>query len=268
MKILGIYDKSSKINCHGKNIFEATSRYLNKFPHEYRVCYDYNMRDLELYRVDEIIDDSRIATYVPDTNVIIFEKTYPLGHEMFHVASEDRLHNKTAMSNKLGVEDGIVEGMTEYFHMKAYYLPEATTYFFHVFCVMMLEDIPNIFKSYFVPTDDTFFTKITDPKLMYSLLYALDVYNDNYGKYEDSIIAGKRDKDLKLIVEESVNEVIDNLITIKLSLCNDSKELNKYGDKFMDLLTSGKLAKTMTIDYPNYINYANNEIKKRIRKKM
>lgn len=267
MEILEIYDKNSKLNCHGKNIFEVTSSFLDRFPSEYRTCYDYNIRDIELYKVDEIIDDGRVATYIPDTNTIVFEKNYTLGHEMFHVASEDRFHNKTAMSNKLGVEDGIVEGITEYFHMKAYNLPEATTYFFHVFCVMMLEDIPNIFRSYFIPTDDTFFTKITDKKYMYNLLYALDVYDDYYDKYENSILLNNKDKYYGLMVEKSIRETIKHLITIELSLYKDDVELNKYGDKFIDLISSGKTAKTLSFLYPNYMNYVNKEIKTRIRKK-
>lgn len=266
MKILEIHDKNSIIKCHGKNIFEATSNLLDQFPAEYRVCYDYNVSTLELFKVDDLQAKQAVARYVPNTNVIIYEKEYPLGHEMFHVASEDRLNHRTAMDNKLGVDDGIVEGMTEYFHMKAYDLKEPTTYFFHVFCVMMLEDIPNIFKSYFVPSDNTFYSKITDPKYMYSLLYALDTYNENYDKYEESIISNNRDKECGLLVQRSIRETIDDLITIKLALSNDMKELNNYGDKFMDLIGSGNLARTLKLIYPNYLDYANEEIKKRVRK--
>ena len=268
MEIQGIYNKNDDIKCHGKNIFEATSKYLDRFPLEYRACYDYNIRDIELYKVDIIVDDFGVATYVPDTNVIIFEKSYTLGHELFHVASEDRCHNTTAMANKLGVEDGFVEGITEYFHMKAYDLSDPTTYYFHTFCVMMLEDIPDIFRSYFIPTDNTFFTKITDPKLVYSFLYALDVYHDNYSKYEDSILAGNRNKDYGALVEKSFMDVVHYLISIELSLYHDQVELDKYGDKFMDLLSSGLLAKTMSLLYPGYKKYAEKEVNIRIRKKV
>ena len=69
MEILKIYDKYSDLNCHGKNIFETTSSYLDRFPSEYRICYDYNTKDINLFKVDD-----NAATYVPDTNAIIFVK--------------------------------------------------------------------------------------------------------------------------------------------------------------------------------------------------
>lgn len=267
MEILGIYDNKSELKCHGKEIFQTTSQFLDHFPSEYRTCYDRNIKDIDLFKVDEIIDDGTVATYVPDTNIIIFTKQYTLGHELFHVASEDRLHNRTALANKLGVEDGLVEGMTEYFHMKAYDLSEPTTYFFHVFCVMMLEDIPDIFKSYFIPTDDTFFTGITEKKHIYSLLYSIDTYNDYYDKYEASLFSNKPDKEYGDIVERSICDTIRHLITIELSICKNKPELNAYADKFIDLISSGKIAHDLKILYPTYMNYVHKEIKTRIRKK-
>lgn len=268
MEIQGIYNRNDDIKCHGKNIFDVTSKYLDRFPLEYRACYDYNIRDIELYKVDVLLGTDSLATYVPDTNVIIFSKNYTLGHELFHVASEDRCHNRAALANKLGVEEGIVEGMTEYFHMKAYDLPTPATYSFHAFCIMMIEDIPNIFKSYFIPTDDTFFTKITDSKLMLSLCYALDVFDDHFVAAEENAITGKKDKDVSLLVQSGIEDAMKHLISIELSLCNDQVELDKYGDKFMDLLGTGTIAKDLKLVYPGYKKYAEKEVNIRIRKKV
>lgn len=266
MKIIDIYDRTSDLKCHGKNIFEVTDKYLDmNFPSLYRVNYDINLADLRLFLVDEFTDDSAVARYIDKTNTIVFTKKYALGHEMFHVTGMDKKNNKSSLNNRLGIQEAMEEGMTEYLHMKAYGLSDATTYFFEVFCVMMLDSIPELFKPYFMPAESDFCKLFPQEKDAYSLLYSLDTYYQKHSLYVDMIIDNKKDMHTKVLIERAVMETLDNLINIELSFNKSIKELNMYGDKFLDLLKSSNLRRALSVIYPNYMEYAEEQIKKKIR---
>ena len=63
----------------------------------------------------------------------------------------------------------------------------------------------------------------------------------------------------------AIRHTIDSLISIKLSLESNDKELNTYGDKFIDLINSSLPGKIPLEFYPKYKEYAEKQIKKRIR---
>ena len=71
----------------------------------------------------------------------------------------------------------------------------------------------------------------------------------------------------KVETRRAIRHVIDNLISIELSLESDKKKINEYGDKFMDLISSDFVGDVVPLFYSNYITYADKEIKKRIRSK-
>ena len=216
MKVIEIYDKNSNILDHGKNIFKTLDKYMDKFPSDYRKCYDENAEKLKLLKVDRIADGVQVGTYNPDANVILFQKSYALGHELIHMATNDRNNWQFAFESRLNVENGMIEGMTEYHHMKAFGLKLPGSYSFEVFAVTMLEDIPNIFESFFIPREDGFIDICSDIKVAYSLLFSVDNYNQMaldtlsniHNKKEETInsVEGRR----------CVKHVIDSLIGIEL----------------------------------------------------
>ena len=156
-------------------------------------------------------------------NTIVFSKNYSLGHELMHLASSDREHQQLAFESGLCIENGLIEGMTEYHHMMAYSLCEPEGYCFEVFSVMMLEDIPNIFESFFVPKERGIFSVFPDRRTVYGLLYSIDEYNQLMTSYMSSLCAGENPTLNKSETIMVVRHVIDNLISIKLSICNDKK---------------------------------------------
>ena len=69
------------------------------------------------------------------------------------------------------------------------------------------------------------------------------------------------------LLRDAIRDTIDNLITIELSLESDSRELQIYSEKFMDLISSKNVMEDLEIFDPKYRVYADKEIKRRIRKK-
>ena len=265
MRVYEVYDKNSKILDHGKNVFKTTEAYLAKFPECYSECCNRNLETLELIKVDRLPDNSNDGVYNQWANKIVFSKNSSLGHELFHVASTDSVNERAAFESYLGIEDGLIEGMTEYHHIMAYDLPEPGVYSFEVFSVMMLEDIPNIFKSYFIPDEKGLFEVISDKKALYGLLWSTNIYNQMTVEYLSQIYASEEGKIDRNRLRMTIRDVIDNLISIELSRGLSKKELNSYGDKFMDLLSSTFVSDIVPYFYPNYVNYADKQIKKRIR---
>lgn len=266
MKVLDIYDSKSNLKCYGKNVFTTTKDYLKQFPIEYSNCFNNNLKSLELIKVDKI-DGVMTARYNTVENIIEFTSEYALGHEIFHMASNDIINNKYAFSSKMNIEAGLIEGMTEYCCMKAYDLKHPNSYTFEVFNVMMLEDIPNIFKPYFIPNNRELINIFPSRKDIYSLLYSLDAYNRIMTDYLASIYT---DEDILIDINEfieSIKYTINSLISIELSIEKDSIRLKQYRDKFMDLISSNWVSDTITELYPNYLDFTSKLLNKRIKQK-
>ncbi len=268
MKIINMYDQYSDIRCRGKNVFKTMRTFLAKYPEEYSECYYYNLDYLKLFKVDKMVDEAMAGEYDTSANVIFFKDNEALGHEFFHMASNNIVDGQYAIESNIGIEYGLIEGMTEYLYNKAYGLPNPTAYSFEVFVVKMLEDIPRLFEPYFIPNHDNFISLFPNEKDIYSLLYSLNVYSDAYYEYiASSYSTDNKSVDLGKIIE-NIEDTIDNLISIELSMHGNSiAKLSIYGDKFMDLIGSDNLKNKFKDVYPNYIKYAEKQIKRRIRER-
>ena len=66
------------------------------------------------------------------------------------------------------------------------------------------------------------------------------------------------------LIGDSVKSTIDSLIDIELSFDKSRYERKLYGDKFMDLISNVDLEMLVSDVCPDYLDYANHEIKKRI----
>ena len=111
---------------------------------------------------------------------------------------------------------------------------------------MMLESIPDIFKSFFIPEEKGIFKVCPSKKYMYGLLYSLDKYDELMLDYLSQSYV---DKDNILIdlteARMAIRHVIDNLIGIELTMENDDSKLEQYADKFMDLISSNLICDIM-----------------------
>lgn len=232
-----------------------------KFPNEYRNIYDENLKTLEIHRVDEMFEVNDSAEYYPIGNVMIFKSFAGIPHEMMHMASSDRVNSKSAFLRE-GIyslyENGLVEGMTEYLSCIAKG-GEPDTYFFEYFSVEMLSSIDGIFKPYFIPSYDGFVSLFPNKKNICSLMYSFDFYHDGISKIDDNT----SDRVISMI-EGSVKSTIDSLIDIELSFDKSRYERKLYGEKFMDLISNIDLKMLVSDVCPDYLDYANHEIKKRI----
>ena len=267
MKVIKVYDKNSDIRCYGKNVFKATENLLAQFPEEYSNCYYHNLDTLELIQVDKFMEKSLSGFYNPQANTIHFKDKSSLGHELFHMSSNDLLGGNYAFASKMGIEDGLIEGMTEYFNMKAYELNGPTAYPLEVFCVTMLEDIPGIFKPYFVPSNKDFIKLFPNRRDIYSLFYSLDVYNEMYMDFLETAFSNDENTVDMNLVRNTIKDVFNSLVEIELSLEKDPRELRKYDYKFMEYIGSNKLAILEQELYPKYYEYADKLIDKKIRKR-
>ena len=267
MKVIDIYDKNDNIESYNKDVFKTMNDFLLKYPEEYRKNYYHNLETLRLFKVDTLPDGVMTGMYNSKANVVFYSNNNALGHEFFHIASNDLINKKYSIESDIGIEYGLIEGITEYLNVKAYGLSKPDSYGFHVFCVMMMENIKDFFKPYFMANHNEFIKLFPNPKDVYSLMYSLNVYSDNIYDYLSSIY---NDEDNSLVdistIKDAVNSTIDNLISIELSIDGSDKyRLNKYADKFMDLIGSKYLKSNFDDVYHDYIKYAENQIKKRIR---
>ncbi len=268
MKVIKVYDKNSDIRSYNKNIFRATEALLAKFPKEYSNCYYHNLESLELIQVDRFEEASLSGYYSDEANKIFFKNKSAMGHELFHMASNDLVTGEFAFSSKMGIEVGLIEGMTEYFNMKAYGLERPTAYPLEVCCVTMLEDIPNIFKSYFIPNHKEFISLFPNRRDIYSLFYSLNVYNEMYADYMEAFCSGKEWNVDMNSLRNVIKDVFNSLVSIELSIEKDPSMLRKYGFKFMEYMGSDRLMVLAEDLYPKYYEYADKLIDKKIRKRI
>ncbi len=255
MKVLGVYDKDNEIRCFNKSAFFVMKKFFDKHP-EYGYCYFKNLETLKLIKVDEFNDDKQDGQYNGLGNAIIFSRNNTLGRELFHVASYDKNCNIFAIDSHLGIEAGLIAGMTEYLIIKVYELSKAHEYPFEAFCIKMLDDIPGLFKPYFIPNHEEFINLFPNKRSIYSLMYALNAYHEN---------TAISNFDLHK-TDEAIKGVIDSLISIEISKENNKSNLIKYSEKFMDEITSQEIKDFMSEINPKYSHYANRQINIRIRR--
>lgn len=263
MKVLDVYSKEDLdlFTDKGQSVESMMNNFFLNFPSSYRENYDKNIETLEIYRVDEMIDPSASAEYIPVSNVLMFKSFAVIPHEFMHMASCNRKENKTAflhagMSSLF--EMALYEGMTEYLSCIAKDgLPN--TYFFEHFVVSMLSDIDGIFEPYFIPSYNKFISLFPNKRDIISLMYALENYQNRINILTDD------SSELEIaMVDDCVKSVIDNLIDIELSFNKNKLERKIYADKFMGLIANPDLKSFVSDVSPEYLDYAYHEVKKRI----
>ena len=131
----------------------------------------------------------------------------------------------------------------------------------------MLENIPDLFRPYFIPNHKDFINLFSSRKDIYSLLYSLNTYNELSLDFlattytQEAILI-----DMDILIN-SIRDTFNNLISIELSMEKDNYKLDEYGDKFIDYLMSDSVRFILSELYPNYLKYAEKQINKKIRKK-
>ena len=266
MEVLGVYDKYSKLRCNGKGLFKQFEAYFASLPSEYSSLYYKNKESVKILRLDKLVDEICTGKYNNEKNVIVYSESDALGHELVHMATNDIENKRFAIDNGLDIEYGLYEGMTEYIASEIYDFSYPNSYPFEVFCVSMLEEIPNFFRHFFIPNGEEFVKLFPKQKDIYSLMYALSVYQDKMNDYLYSLDNNDALVDYKGIVL-CIKSIINHLITIQLSFEKSDKENIMYAEKFMDLINNEYLKFIFSTIYPDYINYANKVINRKIKKK-
>ena len=268
MQIIEIYGKNSDLRVHNKNLFKTMEKYFSKYPAEYRKLYDRHLKTLQIFKCDRLDDEYTDGMYEEAANIIFFTKNKVLGHEVFHMASFDEDKCAAAFESDLGCEGALLEGMTEYSHMMAFGLKEPDSYQFEVFSAQMLDTIPNLFEPYFIPNHDKFISLFPNKKDIYNLMFSLVEYGEEEGKFWLHVDNGMEGRYPGInLLRGNIRNTIDNLIKIELSFKKDNAALKEYGNKFMDIIGSGRICDELTELYPNYYDYAEKRIKERILKR-
>ncbi len=268
MKVLKVYNKDSNLRSYGQNVFKATENLLATFPYEYGENYRKNLKDLEILYVDQFLDGELSGYYQNEANTIYFTDKNSVGHEMLHMASNDTTEHLNAFESKKGIEGALIEGMTEYFNVRTYGLMVPESYTFEVFCATMLDDIPGIFKPYFIPNDKEFIDLFPNKKDIYSLLYSLDVYHDIYTDFLAEDNAGKNPTINLQMFRKAVNDTVSALIDIKLSMESDPHMLRHFDYKLMEYVGSERFSYLFLAFYPKFYEYTDKLVDKKIRKKL
>ena len=267
MKVVEVYTKEDldKLTCQGKVVSKTMDNFFKRFPLEYRENYDKNLRQLEIWKVDEAHCGSTSGEYFEELNTMILRNFNSLIHELMHVASRD---NKTRLSafqrlnNANFCENALIEGMTEYLSCVA--LDNSPNdYFFETFTVSMLSNIENIFEHYFIPSYDKFVNIFPNKKHILSIMYALTYYSTKIEEMDENN-STMFDDNIRGRVDHSIKDVIDSLIDIQLSMKMGKRANREYSDKFMELITSDIMDDCLGIFSGDYMDYANEQINKRV----
>lgn len=269
MRVLGIYGKDDLdvLTCEGRIVSEIMNKFFKKFPQMYRKNYDNNLKTLEIWKIDEHYEGNPGGEYYETHNLLIFRKHTALIHELMHMSSYDSFNKKIAfvkLRDGILFETALLEGMTEYLSSIALNR-ESTDYFFETFAVSMLSNIDGIFEPYFIPSYDNFIKLFPNKKDIISLMYSLNYYSNKSEQFLTSYNGNSSDDDVSITrIEHSINDVIDSLIDIQLSMKMGSRKDKIYGEKFMDLIGSESLIHYLGDFHEDYIDYANEQINKRI----
>ena len=263
MKVLDVYTKDNfdELMYGDMKISVLMNNFFKKFPSSYRKNYDRNLKTLEIHKVDDMFGDMDNAQYLPGPNLLLFKTCGALPHELMHMASSNlrKFMNSICRNGIYSVyENALLEGITEFLATMATG-DKAYAYIFECFCVAMLSDINNIFEPYFIPNYNKFISIFPNKRDIYSLMYALDFYHGKMLVIDDDSSLYDVER-----IRDSVRSVIDSLIDIELSFNNCMRMRKMYGDKFMDLIADPDIDCLVGDVYPEYMDYAYIEVKKRI----
>lgn len=267
MKVLDIYGKKDLdvLTCNGGIASEIMDDFFSNFPKLYKDNYDKNGETLEIWKIDEHYSGATGGEYYDLHNLILLRKYSSLIHELMHMSSCDYItRNSAFFKSKQGplFEMALVEGMTEYFASLAL-KSKPTDYFFEVFTASMLDNIEGIFEPYFIPNHDRFISLFPNKKDIVSLMYSLNYYSNK----TEAMALGEIEIDEDVVmtrIEHSINDTIDSLINIQLSMKMGRKNDKLYGEKFMSLISGDDLVHYLGDFYDDYLDYANDQINKRI----
>ena len=266
MKVLEVYDKNSDLKYRNVSVFKRMDDFFKKYPSEYGENYYRNLETLKIFKVDEVHDGAD-GEYFANDNTLLYRFISAVGHELMHMASWDQINKNMAfLGNSEFYGMGLMEGMTEYLSMKAFNRTKPIAYPFETFCVSMLSEIDGIFKPYFIPNEKEFINLFSNKRDIYSLMYSLEFYHDEVIGSFNSLILGTEPEVKEETLQSSIRDTINSLISIELGYEKDSEKLKLYSEKFMDLISSDIVDYYLDAVYPNYINYANRQIKKRIKR--
>lgn len=265
MKVLAVYHKNDldTIKINGIAVSKIMDDFFKMYPNAYRINYDKNIQDLELWRIDEHYAGC-LAEYFDCHNLIMYRTKKSIIHELIHMAARDpeTKRNAFARSNDDSLfENALIEGCTEFLAAKA--LNEnATDYHFEVFSANMLSNIDGFFEPYFIPSYDKLISLFPNKKDILSLMYALSFYADNFDCIDE--YKGKTKDLLVTRLLHSVTDVMDSLINIQLSMNCDENDNNEYADKFLSLIEGKNLVCCLKDIRKDYLDYANDQVKTRI----
>ncbi|MGN1358173.1 MAG: hypothetical protein ACI4WU_02265 [Bacilli bacterium] len=264
MKVIDIYGKNDldRLMIDKRTVKEIMDSFFMKYPVRYRKNYDRNLKYLELYQLDEINESWR-AKYFPTIDKILFIEPYHVVHELMHMAHYDRKKKLMAIEQKdILWEDALIEGAAEYLANEATGYPTCA-YMFETFVICMLSSIDNFFEPFFIPNYEQFIKLFPNKKDILSLMYALDFYHNNCN-------IGMNSEKYPLVVNKlgiAIREVIDSLINIEVGIDRDEYSRRLYQEKFMDLITSELVHLNLVNYFDNYKDYANDQLKRKIRVK-
>lgn len=267
MKVVEVYTKKDldKLTCQGKIVSKVMDDFFEKFPSEYRKNYDKNLRCLEIWKIDEMHNDSDTGEYYELLNTMLLRDFGSFVHELMHVASRD---NETGLSAFQRMkyanfcENALIEGMTEY--LASFALESGPSdYFFETFTAAMLSNIDGIFEPYFIPSYDNFVNIFPNKKHILSIMYALTYYSFKIEEMDKGINTDF-DDNIRGRVEHSIKDVIDSLLDIQLSMKMGRSANREYSDKFMELITSDVMEDCLGMFSSDYMDYANEQINKRV----
>lgn len=259
MKVINVYDKSniSQLMVDERSALKIMDDFFAKYPRKYQRNYSRNLRHIEIYQLDESYYDDR-AKYFSSIDKMYFVDPRDIIHEFMHMAHYDRKKDIMALEQgEILWEDSLIEGSAEFLACKATGF-ENDAFIFETFVVNMLSTINCFFEPFFIPNYKQFIGMFPNRKDILSLMYALNFYHQNYDTcYDDPNYLAVCSK-----LKEAIIQIIDSLIDIETSLNTISGIL--YQEKFMDLITSEFVDLNLSEHFPEYKNYAHEQIKRKI----
>ena len=263
-----VYNKNDNIRSYGKNVFAVMDAFFSKYPKEYSKLYYHNLDSLSLIRCGILNNGIDSGDYDADNNIIYFVDNNSIGHELFHMASND-IDRKVMGINKTGEKNSaLYEGMTEDLFIQAFNVEGDYAFGFEVLVSRVLSQIPDFYKYYFQPNYDKFIGLFNNQDIIINLMDNLDLYGEisNYVLtiyYLDKNIKAVNDKD-KIELICTIENVIDDLMHIGYDN-SDKVGMGIYFAKLFSSLRDENIKKLFQLFYPNYMNYANSAAKKLVR---
>lgn len=266
MKVLEVYSKKdlNMLTVKGKTVSKIMNDFFKNYPSEYRKNYDKNLETVQILKVDEFYTGAYGGEYSDFCNVLYFKKYYSIIHELMHMASCDYVTRRSSYERcDKGTlfEGALIEGMTEHLACSAINT-NCEVYHLETFAASMIEDIDGVVESFFIPSFDNLINSFPNKKDIISLMYSLEAY---YRKCE-LFFSGDINIDQKLVdeLERSIVATIDSLIDIQVSRNLSFKENRQYADKFMGLISEDSFNLRIGDIWEDYLDYANEQVKRRI----